>query len=154
MLIWIKICNSVWRSIRDLWEQRVWSRDSKRYSRVLYESRDHSPSSHRSRIELQTHIVFYCDFPEPASRYSATIIGVGTVLRLEGLLHYFSLHGHNTLASLLHIFHWCRYIAIFEFLLVIKHYSQPAFHSRTYEIKSREWALTRPLLRSRAELTI
>ena len=30
--------------------------------------------------------------------------------------------------------------------LVIKHYSQSAFHSRTYEIHSHMWALTRPSL--------
>jgi len=48
----------------------VWSRDpySTRCSRVLYGSRDHSPSSHKSRIDLQTHIMcFTLTFPRLAS---------------------------------------------------------------------------------------
>jgi len=39
----------------------VWSRDpySTRLRLVLYGSLDHTPRSHKSHIELQTHIIYY-----------------------------------------------------------------------------------------------
>ena len=51
----------IWRSIRDLWELRLWSRDlySTWLRLVLYGSLDHTPRSHKSHIELQTHIIYY-----------------------------------------------------------------------------------------------
>ena len=39
-------------------------------TRALYGSQDHSPSSHKSHIELQTHIMcFIVTFPELACHY-------------------------------------------------------------------------------------
>ena len=51
----------VWRAIRDLWELGLWARDpySTQLRLVLYGSLDHTPRSHKSRIELQTHIIYY-----------------------------------------------------------------------------------------------
>ena len=53
----VRLC----RSIRDLRELGLWSRDpySTRLRLVLYESLDHTPRSRKSRIELQTHIIYY-----------------------------------------------------------------------------------------------